>query len=609
MQSTQSKSEQLKVDSRTAHFFQYAAPFLLVLAIYFVAVFIAGPSGNFPINDDMIYAYGVKAIVETGSFHVLGGNAFDFIPIQIGALLCSFTGFSYDSLRAVTIAFHVFGAVGLFLSFKELGLKRSDNALFTAIYALNPFMLYLSCTFMTDIPALAFTNWLLYFSICGVKSKSLRHWLLAMVFLTASMAVRQSALSFLPSLLVSALISLSTVRRRCIFASSLLMPVASFFLLQHWFRSGAILTSGYDNFSGNVMEKLIAILSPSTMLISTAKLFCMLGLVALPVVIPICAMALSRVREKTTNFITSLCLSLACVTVPLIYVLVIVHKEFMPFYQNLFSPPYIGTYQFIDAELIWPKKHLLSMGLYASIAATTCAFSVCFSSFSELTKEGLASLNKGVPAILNKIKSADAEMQFYLVTTFFLALGAVLVQLLANGLDRYMCALLAPLLLLFARLWKDLPAGLFSRIFIGIGGLALAVYGTFTLSDSMNCNRAQWQAVGKLEALGINPLRIDAGPMYNYEHGGVTLLKKIEKKSRKWSMELRGGPVRSKLRWWAINNEDYIVSCKPLDEYHVIDQITYWNTIRWRKRPVYLLEADSVPLSQRVEVMPATNKQ
>lgn len=592
MQITQVQPERKHAAEKPMSFSAYAFPGLVVLAIYFIAIAIAGPQGNFPINDDMLYGTGVRSIVETGRFHVLGSNAFDFIPIQLGSLICSITGFSYDALRATTVGFHLFGLLGLFLSLKEIGLKRWDNAIFTGLYALNPFVLYLSCTFMTDIPALAFTNWVFYFVLRGLKSRSLLQWGSAMLCLTAAMAVRQSALSFLPTLMLSGLLSLQGLRNRLIYASSVALPLLSYFALQEWLKSAIDFVDCYDHFSNSVFEKIIALLNPATLCIATAKVFCLLGMVALPLTIPVAAKILAKSKDNRAKVVSALVLALAFTAAPLFYVLVTVHKEFMPFYQNLWSPPYIGTYQVIDAELIWPKKHLLTLGLYASIAATLSTFCIFYASIKDLTVAGLASVKKGIPAILRTLSSPTAELQFYLVSTFAVALMAVVVQLLTNGLDRYLCALLAPVLLLFAKFWNDYACGKFSRILMGVGILGLCVYGTLTLSDSMNFNRAQWQAIRTLEAKGIDPLSIDAGPEYNYEHGGLKCIAGFDQVTKSWPENRRGGPVRSKLRWWAINGEDYIVSCKPIDNYTIVGQIPYWNTIRWRSRPVYMLKAN-----------------
>ncbi len=570
-------------------------PLLSVISLYFLSIIIANPAGNFPINDDLIYATAVKSILNTGSLHIVVGNAFDYLPVMTGVLVCKFVGFSYDALRGVTIAYHVLGIVGMYLALKQLDMKNRDAAIFTGLYGLNPFMLYLSCTFMTDTPALAITNWMFYFALRAMKTKNLGTWLAAMVCLTAAVSVRQSALSFMPALVLAAIVSVRMTKERLIYLASLVLPAVTFFVLQHWLKSNTELTECYEHFQTTIPAKMLQILNPAKLITPLAQQYCMYGLFSAPLNLATLVLVFKKLKEHKTLAAVSLIAALALTALP-IYILLGVEKIiFMPFYQNLFSPPYIGTYQAIGAEMIWPKKHLLAMGLPAGIAGTLFAFCLYFVCAYKVNRQALNDIPAKAKEYLQSKASYETQLQMFLVTSFAFTLMATQAQLLTNGLDRYMCALVAPALLLFGKFWLDFSAGLSSKLILSTGVIALMVYGTMTLSDSMNFNRAQWTAARKVEAMGVSPLKIEAGPEYNYTYGGANCLRGIHRATKTWPVERRGGPERSKLRWWPINGEDYIISCDPVKDYTKIDEVPYFQTVRWKYRPVYILKADRLP--------------
>lgn len=573
--------------------------FSLITISFLAAVFIAGPSGNFPINDDLLYGYAVKTAVESGRMQILLSNAFDFIPLQIGTLLCSAIGFSYDALRGLTIAFHILGVLGLYLSLRELDLKRLDASILSTVYSFNPFLINLSCTCMTDVPSLALSNWIFYFALRGLKQRRLLYWVLAVLAMTAAMVTRQTAVCFAPALLLSGLISLTTKKDRLLFLSSMSIPLISFFAVQKWLLAHTLRTAAYERFSGGILRSLASILNPATAWISLGKIFTTLGFFLAPVTLPL--LVHSTISSSKNKLAYSMAVASAAIlaVAPLSYVLWIVGKEFMPFNQNLFSPPYIGTYQAIDAELIWPKPHLLRMGYYATAAAAVVCFALTFSAFKKNCWTGLVSdapltESKGVRGLLKQLcENKSAQTQLFLLSALVLSTVTIMVQLLTAGLDRYITVLIVPSLLLMAQVWKS-QQGLAARVVCAAMSTAFLVYGTFCLIDHMNFNRALWTAARSVEASGVSPLRIEAGFEYDFAAGGIETIKGNDPKTRKWPESRRGGPVRSKLRWWPINGEDYIISCKPLDEFTIVGEVPYFNILRWRMRPVYILKSNEL---------------
>lgn len=606
-----------------------------VLLLFSLCFFAAGPWGNFPINDDMIYGTAVKSMVETGSMRILVTNAFNFIPLQLGSLVCSVFGYSYDNLRLLTFAFGLFAAIPIYLSLREIGSKPQESALLTGTCMMSPFILNLTCTFMSDIPALAFTNWSLFHCLRAIKSGGTRSWILALLFLTAAIVTRQNAICFLPVLLVFFAANTTSIRRKIpLLSFGVLLPVSAYLATHSWLKSCLIRTVCLENYTNGVVQSLLGLLVPTALISTFAMFSAVLGLLALPLTVtfvlllfeswlsfrsPRSSMNLLGVSVSPGQIALSAIFAFASTVIPLLVLLLAQHHSF-PFYQNLFSPPYVGTYQIIGAEQIWRFNHLMTLSYFSTGAAcllvfTLTLFSSCVAarfrsdklanktnsaasqnSADSLTRTpALAKSDSQIESQSSQALSSFVERRHGLFLAIIFALGmlATLVQLSTIGLDRYVTTVWAPLCLIVG--WMTARSG-FSKFGKLISALLLAasgVYAVLCLNDCMNLNRAQWQALSYLEQKGVNPLLIDGGQEYNFQHGGNACITGIDPKTKKWPEYKRGGPLRAKLRWWPINGEDYIISCLPIDGYTKIAEFNYWNTLKWRSRQVFVLQADA----------------
>lgn len=557
------------------------------LALFAFCFFLAGPWGDFPINDDMIYGTAVRSLVETGVTKILVTNAFNFIPLHLGAAVCSLVGFSYDHLRLLTFGFALFGTIPMYLSLRELGSKPLDSALFTAISMLSPFILNLTSTFMSDIPALAFTNWFLFFCLRAIKSQQHKNWYIGLAFLVCAIVTRQNFLAFLPAVLLCAVPSFPRLQSRVAFALfAVTVPAAAYLVMQSWLKSCLIRTVCLENYTNGVMPSLLNLLSPLTFVFTLSEFFAVLGLLALPLTVPLLLLlaqkieGLSRQRVLISAFV-----SLALTVIPL-SVLLFVHGHSFPFFQNLFSPPYVGTYQIIGAEQIWPVKHLKTLAYVSIAAAFMLAFSVSYFALALFAAKRTPNQNDSVTS------SKECKQGNFLAAVFLFGTLATLVQLSIIGLDRYVTVVWFPLCLSVAWLNQQLASSRLVRAVSALLLVASAVYSVLCLNDTMNLNRAQWDALRFLEQKGVDPLLVDGGQEYNFEHGGNDCISGADLKTRKWPESRRGGPERAKLRWWPVNRDYYIISCSPIKGYRTIAEFRCWNTLRWRSRSVLVLQSE-----------------
>jgi hypothetical protein len=98
---------------------------LLVAGAVWVAMGLCvNPPGNFPLNDDWIYAGAVQSIVAGTGFRIPGPMIANLIvQAYRGALFCVPFGFSYLALHVSTLVLGLVGLTFLYASMRELGGK------------------------------------------------------------------------------------------------------------------------------------------------------------------------------------------------------------------------------------------------------------------------------------------------------------------------------------------------------------------------------------------------------------------------------------------------------------------------------------------------------
>ena len=107
--------------------------------------------------------------------------------------------------------------------------------------------------------------------------------------------------------------------------------------------------SATDQFTNAVVHKLISLLNPAKILDEFSKASCYFGLFLLPVAAPIFASILRQLGRVKKESVFALLGTMLLSVFPLAH-LMIVRAKHMPFNQNLFLPPYIGTYSIIGGE-------------------------------------------------------------------------------------------------------------------------------------------------------------------------------------------------------------------------------------------------------------------
>ncbi|MBX9690556.1 MAG: glycosyltransferase family 39 protein, partial [Candidatus Obscuribacterales bacterium] len=335
---------------------------LLVLCSVFITCVI-GPSGNFPTNDDWLYAAAVKSLVVSGRFSIPGSNAFDFVPIYSGAFLCGFVGFSFEVLRWLTVVFHCAGILGLYSVLREMTIKPWTAAFLTSVYAFNPFMINLSLSFMSDVPALSFSNWAFFFSVRAVKNRELPSFILADIIWTLAMSVRQSSIIFLPATLIMGILLLKGRRQKLVLLASVLIPIVVYYLLQCWLINASTADkTTYFQFV-NLLTASVLSFCNLPILDVLAKGACYIGLFLFPITVP-----LLMVLIRGGSFLSAAVIFLIAVIFCIPLINAQAHGSFMPYSLNLFMPPILGSYCIVGSVGVWKEQHLQTFTYFCDLA-------------------------------------------------------------------------------------------------------------------------------------------------------------------------------------------------------------------------------------------------
>lgn len=139
-----------------------------IVALWSVSAILAGPRGDFPLNDDWAYGLPVKWLVETGRLRFTDWQCMTLIAqVGWGTLFVGLTGFSFTALRISTLVLGAIGLAATYLTAREFGLPRWLATVLAGLLAVNPVVFGLSLTFLTDVPFWAITTAGIFFLMRG----------------------------------------------------------------------------------------------------------------------------------------------------------------------------------------------------------------------------------------------------------------------------------------------------------------------------------------------------------------------------------------------------------------------------------------------------------
>lgn len=509
----------------------------VVLAAWFGLVAVAtGVWHNVPLIDDWTYAWTVERLLHAGTFEVLDwSSAYPLSQALWGAAWSALLGFSFATLRLSTLVLGVVGCGALYLLLRELGTSPRIALLGALSLAVNPVFVFLSSSFMTDVPFTTFTTIALLCYVRAANRGELRFVWWAGVWCLAAFLVRQvgivTPVAGLPLLLLRP--GHPTMTRFRV-AASLAVTWAVIGITLIVMRHQLGTTSVMDRWTWNLLAR------PSSYLAMNAPLLLQISVFLLPVLLA--AAGLYNVWRKPLILATGL------VLMGSLFLLVLGEipqplstGDTWTLHEVGASRALVGG-RLATHDPLWVSALLRTLGLLA--ATILCVV--------WLTRHGPVRAWSPVRATL----------------LAYVAVYLVLINLLWMYLDRYSLALMPPLI--------ALTLGGANRTAVGYPRLATVVLVIFAVvallgtRGALRFNQAVADVWQSLIEAGVPASDIDAGYAWNgwmlYAHPtnlapGLTPLRDVP---------------------WVTSDRktEYVIAKAPLEGYAVERELA-WHDLPW----------------------------
>lgn len=589
MQSTLGKNENQRIAaSRKSSSLWRKYPLISIAMFWLLCLAFIGVQGNFPLNDDWIYAESVQHLLATGQIRLLACAPACVFHLITAAAACKIFGFNYVVLRAVGFFWAVLGSYAMYGCCRQLRLPQAPSLLITLCFAANPLMMSLAFSFMTDTPAVALTLAYTYFLLHALKNQSEKSFVFSSLCLLAATCVRQN-LGFL-ALVNAAILLCYWIRKKhswSLAVGLVIAPLACGYIADKWMLSTNDFTSLYVWYKGMVAKQISIMCHNPGRLIApllqiAGELLCYLGLFALPILTSMLP-ALGRFFRNKGNINPTFPVLSASVIVFSLCKFIIGESRWMPFNQNLLRLPELG------AHTILGINHVALANKWRQILTWVSGFAgfvigVFLLDTIAKTVRNLWAVCRAKATPKRRFGSAICSVAVVLIFLFQFAFTSL--QSTFSDIDRYYLFpyLGASLCLALAWRWHKVKLLLYLAV---PTFLVIASYSIAATQDMMAWNRARWTALEKLEAQGVNFKQIDGGAEYNYARDPM-LFKNLILHDTWYELTHRGQAPRDQWRWWSVAGEDYIVSFSPVPEYEQVSKETYWSALAGNKEILVL---------------------
>lgn len=565
-------------------------PLLVIGGFWLFSLCFIGIAGDFPINDDWIYAEGVKHFLETGQMRLLACAPACIFHILSGAAICKVTGFSYEVLRGVGFAWACLGSFLMYGCCRELRAGKLPSLLLTLCFSANPLYMCLAFSFMTDTPAVSLTLAYLYFMLRGINKNSEGQFALSSIALIAATLVRQNMGGMgLVNLLVFALLALRKRFSPTLLVGLVVLPVVTAILADKWMLSTNDFNSLYVWYKGMAAKQVAHMLHAPSAVIPTiiqvaGEICAYLGVFFLPAVL--CFLPTFKKFFLRNQGMSSVWPVACAAGMVFSFSKFIAEGRWMPFNQNLIRLPELGAHSLLGINVA-----ALSMKWRQSLTWVSGILGFVFSvlildtlhrTVAMLWRElrGRRSFSVGAET---KTKTSPSRKFRFLVAAFAVlaAFGFqfafTCLQSTFSDLDRYYLfpGLVAVPCLALA--WRYQRVRMLWVLAVPVL-LLLSAYSLAATQDLMAWNRARWQAIEALEKKGVAFEQIEGGAEYNYARDPM-LFKNLILHENWYELTHRGEPPRDTWRWWSVHSEDYIISFSPVPNFEQIASNKYWSAL------------------------------
>jgi hypothetical protein len=522
------------------------------------------PPIDLPSNDDWMYAEMTRTLVNEHQYvHHPFVQPTSVVHVLGGAVFAQFFGQSYVTLRAATLVLGLVGAWAAAKCAMACGLTRRAALLTGVVVLVNPLYVYLSNTFMTDVPFLAYMSLSALFYLKALRSNRSIHILCGSSWGLVAFFVRQFGV--IPAVAYVIVTFLVCVRRR---NRPALGHIVAYFV--PWMVAGAgyvaWMRTRHDIFewaptfgTGRVIDRAMEFLGYGVVIAT------LMGLFILPIaIVRVWSIALGRERwpwPKWLVFIGSAC---AMGSVFIFYL-----QSCMPMPGNNLHMVGVGPRTIAGLSV----NQAESVKILFQVWYIATAFGVLSAS--------LLAVGFFTPASTHlRTQVLHPAQSLYLVIWLLLVFLSSYTPYTSVPFDRYTLPMLVPVAILGSA-WI---ARRIHRRAVWSGALLAAlmyVYAIAGLQDYQAWNTARWAALNHLMTeLRVPPQRIDGG----YEFNGIY-------NSREWLVKNRTNELRTgnDLGWWVLDNS-FRVTFSPITDHTPIGAVPYFSWLGMSTRQIYALE-------------------
>jgi Dolichyl-phosphate-mannose-protein mannosyltransferase len=560
----------------------------LILLLLFTNLLVS-PVGEFSLNDDWIQAKAVKLFLEEGHYRNHPYMAATFIAQAYwAALFCKIFGFSFTVLRVSTLVLSVVASWAMARCALALGFARNLALLCGALVAINPLILNLSYSFMTDVPFLAMSILSGLFFLLALQTPSAKLIFWGSLFAEVAFLVRQFGV-MLPVAFATTVFIFWWQKQYRVSWSMV------FALVCPWLASAAIAIylGLIKNVGGNLFFQSLEgrfLMSAMDGLRHIPVALCYMGILALPLGV---GRLWQIVRKHDVWSPKRLAIFVGFCSVSLTVFLL--PKILLIFQGTFFHQQSLWLNKYAERMPLLKGDYLLDLAV-GHIQLPDAKPEPVFSigewwwpiTFAALGVAGLIFLN--CVDILDDVRLEHDKNTVLQKRThqrlFLLLWGLILLAVAYNPwrffvFDRYLIPGLPPSILLLAYEMSQFKLKGAIRL-ATFSCTLLYIFSVVCLQDYMGWNSAATAAQNKLTTVyGVNAESIRGLDTFNGWYNSDKFMQ-IYKTNKWYDANLRGlGP-------WVLDDEYIVASKQPKPGYQEFDRISYFSWLGMQERAIVI---------------------
>lgn len=544
---------------------------LIISVVWILMIVLTNPLGDYPLNDDWVYALAVESVLETGYYQFPSASSANVGPqIYWGALFCLPFGFSFTALRFSTLTLGLMGVWALHGLIRYYAEDNKTALLGALTLAVNPLYFGLANSFMTDVPFIAVVLIAMYFLVRGLQHDSRYDIALGLVITFLAILVRQLGLVVLLAFAVAYLVKRGFTFPRLAKVSALVVLGGLLHIAyQYWLIS----TGRTPLLTGHAV---IQNLSPPSILLAIKKLIVALTYIGFFVLPFIAAFSLSKPSGMRDDRLKNIGRVLAVLGV-LLLGLLWWSGRMMPLSENVLISSGLGPLTLRDTfnlGLNFPTVPPILSILWGVITIFSVAAACAVIYY----------VGVGTQQIFGKFRKAESRSgtwPYWQIAVMAASYFFILLIVAARFplFDRYLLLFIPLIILLIVTVKYENPP-LVRGASAKLAWVLIFFYAVFSVAathDYLAWNRTRWAATNDLmQQDKVSPKQIDGG----YEFNGWFL----------YDAKYKHNPKKS---WWWVVDDEYVIASGPIHGYAEMRRYTFNRWLLWRPSNIFVLRKSS----------------